>query len=45
VIIGTLPKFGANVGAVWTFAAGVIAIFLLIVIIMMGVSMIKRFIR
>jgi hypothetical protein len=44
-MIAAVPHFGANAGAIWTFAVGIIAVFLFMAILLMGINMIRRFIQ
>jgi hypothetical protein len=44
-MIATLVKFGANSYVIWEFAARVVAIMFVMVLILMAISVIRDFIR
>jgi hypothetical protein len=44
-MIATLSRFGANSYVIWEFAANVLAVMFVIALILMGISVIRDFIR
>jgi hypothetical protein len=44
-VIGTAPHFGEHSFVLWEWAAGMLAVFLLVAIILTGISFMKRLFR
>jgi hypothetical protein len=44
-MIAALTPFGANSGAIWVFAAGVLSVMFVVALILMGIEFIKTLVN